>query len=74
MKILQYYAEWMEKCPKCGSTEFHELYTGENEDEYLIGLVCKHCRQSYPTKEHFIKTQRDTNPVACWLHKTNIPY
>jgi len=69
MKILQYYADQLEKCPECGATEFYELWTGENEFAVLDQIVCKKCGQDYPSKERFIRTQRDVNPIAQWLER-----
>ncbi len=77
MKILQYYADWMWQCPKCGSIEFNELWSGDDEFAYLIEIICKHCGQSYPTKERFMREHGKTNPVAQWLirvNKFNIPF
>lgn len=77
MKILQYYADSMYKCPRCGSIDFHELWIGANEYAELDQIVCKRCGQDYPSKERFIRTQPDTNPVAQWLDRIdslNIPY
>jgi len=77
MKILQYYADSMYKCPRCGSIDFHELWIGANEYAELDQIVCKRCGQDYPSKERFIRTQRDTNPVAQWLDRIdslNIPF
>ncbi len=74
MKVLQFYANGMKKCPHCGSTEFKEFWSGEDEDIKLIRIACRNCGQEYPSKEHFIKMQRNTNSVARGLHKINIPY
>ena len=37
------FAEDVEVCPECGGTDFYELWSGDDEDAELEGLVCKKC-------------------------------
>jgi formate dehydrogenase maturation protein FdhE len=71
MKIIQYYADELDKCPECGGTDFYELWSGDDEDAELEGLVCKKCCKSYPTKKNYLRHQRKIDKN---FGNYNIPY
>ena len=57
MKILQYYAEEVEVCPKCGSTEFWEnriICVGDDPtDEVLASIECKGCGAVFYARDYY---------------------
>ena len=59
MKILQYYAEDVEVCPKCGSSEIWEnriIWVGDDPaDEELASIECKSCGTVYYAREYYLR-------------------
>jgi len=57
MKILQYYADDVEACPKCSSSEFWEnriIWVGDNPtDEELASIECKVCGAVFYARDYY---------------------
>lgn len=63
------FGDGLRVCPKCGSQDFYQDWSGDGSDAELTGIVCAGCQEFYPMMQHYLKTE-----ILDWDNNEGIPY